>query len=548
MPTAPVYCGIPPVVEPVPVEEGEEEVELEEQPVCYEMPAVDFIPEEGVKDTFVGPPSNPLGVVAYSATNEYLEVGWAPPVRAGGDTPVYFVEKRRGNGRWTSCNSNASSVTRLMISNLTVGEEYSFRVRASTSYGSSGFSEPSKPVVVQAAINVPIWYSSNKLTYFKISRTDGLADVTRTSVKLCWTAPHRNGGAPITGYYLEMREVGGKWRPINNTALEQCHFTVDGLTPGRLYNFRVRASNMAGLSDYLVHPDRILTADPVRPVAVGGNNGDVDISLVGDGLVHLKWVGNNMWGRTGEDFTGYIVEILAGKSGLWVPANHFPEYPQILLDDGFKVKGPSSAAIQNLTYKVDGLVDGQTYQFRVVACSSVGNSAPSKATISVTMGESNEDFQARQAAIRAQEAADRQSDADRLAREKLLTKGVDGIDKDPMFWNNPCRLLNEWAIYYKSSPLCNELRDLSLASGQTAIYHMEVRNFTDEVEWFQGQCDQKELIVPGGQYNIIAVGTKELFQTLKSSKVIFRPYSMAHSPGYYIYLLNSFLKNIKSVY
>ena len=132
------------------------------------------------------------------------------------------------------------------------------------------------------------------------------------------------------------------------------------------------------------------------------------------------------------------------------------------------------------------------------------------------MGESNEEFQARQAAIRAQEAADRQSDADRLAREKLLTKGVEGIDKDPMFWNNPCRLLNEWAIYYKSSPLCNELRDLSLASGQTAIYHMEVRNFTDEVEWFQGQCDQKELIVPGGQYNIIAVGTKDFFKTLKS--------------------------------
>merc|ERR1711990_1369296 len=109
---------------------------------------------------------------------------------------------------------------------------------------------------------------------------------------------------------------------------------------------------------------------------------------------------------------------------------------------------------------------------------------------------------------------------DRLAREKLLTKGVDGIDKDPMFWNNPCRLLNEWAIYYKSSPLCNELRDLSLASGQTAIYHMEVRNFTDEVEWFQGQCDQKELIVPGGQYNIIAVGTKRVLKITEQGETV----------------------------
>ena len=75
---------------------------------------------------------------------------------------------------------------------------------------------------------------------------------------------------------------------------------------------------MAGLSDYLVHPDRILTADPVKPVAVGGNNGDVDICQVGDGLVHLKWVGNNMWGINGEDFTGYIIEILGGFSNYTV--------------------------------------------------------------------------------------------------------------------------------------------------------------------------------------------------------------------------------------
>ena len=70
-----------------------------------------------------------------------------------------------------------------------------------------------------------------------------------SSVTLAWTKPKSDGGDKIQGYVVEMKEKGSdKWQPVNpRMPCKDTAFTVDGLTKGQEYDFRVKAKNRAGL-------------------------------------------------------------------------------------------------------------------------------------------------------------------------------------------------------------------------------------------------------------------------------------------------------------
>ena len=74
-----------------------------------------------------------------------------------------------------------------------------------------------------------------------------IKDWDETSVKLEWTPPARDGGAPISGYIVEMRD---KYSPNFVKCAEvhgpTCQATVPKLEEGNQYQFRVRAVNKAG--------------------------------------------------------------------------------------------------------------------------------------------------------------------------------------------------------------------------------------------------------------------------------------------------------------
>ncbi|XP_072180961.1 myosin-binding protein H-like [Diadema setosum] len=71
------------------------------------------------------------------------------------------------------------------------------------------------------------------------------------SVTLTWAAPQRDGGAPVTGYFVEKREKARpdagwtrtSYKPITDTAVK-----VPRLMEGKEYEFRVSAVNKAGMS------------------------------------------------------------------------------------------------------------------------------------------------------------------------------------------------------------------------------------------------------------------------------------------------------------
>ena len=73
-----------------------------------------------------------------------------------------------------------------------------------------------------------------------------VSDITDSSLKLTWSAPSFDGGAPITSYTVDYMKKGEiKWIPLE-TGTADITYTVPGLKVGADYVFRVSASNKVG--------------------------------------------------------------------------------------------------------------------------------------------------------------------------------------------------------------------------------------------------------------------------------------------------------------
>lgn len=223
--------------------------------------------EEQVEENahYRGPPTAPEECDFRASYRDFIEVTWQPPRKCGGDFVNYYVEKSKlGSGSWTLANQVPTKFTQFIVNNCEMGEKYIFRVRAVNQFGTSGFSEPSQPVVAYDGIKPPAYYGPVQ-SFFRVALEDGKPCVTKNSIKVCWDAPQRDNGASVLGYHLEMRPKGGKFRPVNNRGLNQRHFTVDKLNENEGYQFRVRAFNIAGCSAWIYLPGTIIARDPLRP-------------------------------------------------------------------------------------------------------------------------------------------------------------------------------------------------------------------------------------------------------------------------------------------
>lgn len=96
-------------------------------------------------------PKPPTDVTASDMDSVSLTLSWKPPSYNGG-TPItgYYVERRTGfNPRWVAVNRSAVHITRMEVSDLTKGREYSFRVIAENEAGLSQPSELAGPFKAQ---------------------------------------------------------------------------------------------------------------------------------------------------------------------------------------------------------------------------------------------------------------------------------------------------------------------------------------------------------------------------------------------------------------
>ncbi|XP_071285988.1 obscurin-like, partial [Agelaius tricolor] len=93
------------------------------------------------------------------------------------------------------------------------------------------------------------------------------------SVTLSWHKPLGDGGQDILGYKVERKIPGVGWQSCSEGLIPNTELTVDGLSPGEPYRFRVSAVNRAGASEALHFPQTVRLEPPVtitQPL-VGGS-------------------------------------------------------------------------------------------------------------------------------------------------------------------------------------------------------------------------------------------------------------------------------------
>ncbi|PSN48991.1 hypothetical protein C0J52_03867 [Blattella germanica] len=351
---------------------------------------------------------------------DHVDLRWTPPANDGG-SPItgYVIEKReKGSTRWTKAGESKGPDCKGRAENLEEGVTYEFRVRAVNAAG------PVAPKIDRRTIrNITVregepilldvkitgepppdvtWSLNNKsiqetsyrrienVPYnskffhdnperkdtgtYKIQATNKygsdtaeveitvvskpgkpegpleVSDIHKDGCKLKWKKPKDDGGEPIETYLVEKFDPDtGIWLPVGRT--KDPEMEVQGLIPGHEYQFRVKAVNKEGESEPLETLSSIIAKDPFTVPTAPGAPEPVDWSQNHVDLIWKEPVSDG-----GSPVTGYIIEKKDKYSMMWEKA---------LETD---VATPQAV--------VHGLIEGNEYQFRVIAVNKAGQSEP----------------------------------------------------------------------------------------------------------------------------------------------------------------------------
>lgn len=293
-----------------------------------------------------GPPTGPINIL--EVTPEYMTISWLPPKDDGGSPVInYIVEKKDTKKDTWGVVSSGSSKTKLKVPHLQKGYEYVFRVKAENKIG-IGPPLDSVPTVAKHKFSPPSPPGKPVVT-----------DITENAATVAWTLPKSDGGSPITGYYLERREVTGKWVRVNKTPLVDLKFRVTGLYEGNTYEFRVFAENLAGLSGPSPSSDPIKACRPIKPPGPPINPKLKDKTRESADLVWTKPLSDG-----GSPILGYVVECQKAGTTQWDRIN-------------------KDELIRQCAFRVPGLIEGNEYRFRIKAANIVGEGEPRELAESV---------------------------------------------------------------------------------------------------------------------------------------------------------------------
>ncbi|XP_030254364.1 M-protein, striated muscle isoform X3 [Sparus aurata] len=304
-------------------------------------------PSDPTEATTVGDkldiPSAPSKVVPTNNTDTSVVVSWEAS-RDAKELVGYYIEASMVDSNvWEPCNNKPVKGTRFFCHGLITGEKYVFRVRAVNAAGLSQFSPDSEPVEVKAAIASPA-------PPYGIS----VLECVRDSMVLGWKQPNFIGGADITGYFVDYREVidgvPGKWHEANIRAVSERAYRVSDLKENKKYQFQVRAANMAGVGIPSLPSDTFLCEE--WTIAVPGPPYDLQIREVRSDSLVLLWRPPVYQGR--DPVNGFYIDIKEAEA---------PEEAW---------RGVNTKATEKTYFKIKNLKEAETYVFRVRAQNKAG--------------------------------------------------------------------------------------------------------------------------------------------------------------------------------
>ena len=203
--------------------------------------------------------------VSSLAGNSQVTLYWSTPSVTGGGRYINYKVEQLFGATWAPASGayNASSPFTQVVSGLTNGTSYSFRIAYSSSYGVGTYA------YVQAT---PISTSS---------AVQGLqALVSDGTVGLFWTAPTTTGGQPINGYIVEQTSPASVVYATNATLPSTGGYQITGLTNTTQYSFRVTPVTLAG--------NGTAATISATPAALPSTPGSV-ATVVGDQSIRLTW-------------------------------------------------------------------------------------------------------------------------------------------------------------------------------------------------------------------------------------------------------------------
>ncbi|MDE0928679.1 MAG: fibronectin type III domain-containing protein, partial [Acidimicrobiales bacterium] len=276
--------------------------------------------------TTVQAPDAPTSVAATSMNNAVSTVSWAAPANNGSVIFQYIVEYSTDGTTWVEAGIVDASVVSLIINGLTNGTDYTFRVKAENSYGTSatGLSLAARP-------------GDNPDTPTGLTASNR-SNATST---VSWAAPGNNG-YPITDYLIEYSTDGSTWTAFVDGVSTTTNVAVTGLANGTAYTFRVSAVNAVGTSPTGSSSSITTAGPPQAPEGLYATYYDGAAST-------LTWSSPSHDG--GLAVTDYVVEYSTDAT-TWV-----------IFDDG---------VLAATTATVVGLANGTAYTFRVSAVNELG--------------------------------------------------------------------------------------------------------------------------------------------------------------------------------
>jgi len=273
-------------------------------------------------------PATPTGLTATATSTTAVSLKWNDVATESG----YKIERRLNvtGAAWAQIGTTNANVVTFNNTGLTAGTAYQYRVRANNAVGDSQYSNVANVTTLVAPTVPP---TPSGLTGTPTSPT---------TATLNWADV-----ATETGYKIERRlnVTGAAWAQVGTTGANVVTFGDTNLIANTAYQYRVRANNAIGDSQYSNIVDVTTPATPTVPATPSG----LVATATSSTAVTLAW-------SDVATETGYKIERRLNVTGAaWAQIG---------------TTGANVVTFNNNT----GLTAATAYQYRVRANNAVGDS------------------------------------------------------------------------------------------------------------------------------------------------------------------------------
>ncbi|CAE7671799.1 TTN [Symbiodinium sp. CCMP2592] len=197
-------------------------------------------------------PSQPRSARVLASSTGSITLAWDIPESTGcTELEYYRIERDVGQGFEPVANVSTPIQTYTDTGDLSPGQMYIYRIAARND--ALDYFGPHSSHVTAFAASLP-----------GMPRNLGYVTSTRTAITLMWDPPTDTGGAMVDFYRVQADDgLGGAFGDV--AVVAGTYTTIEYLTPGRPYRFRVAAETVVGTGPYTAVFQQVVAAVPSNP-------------------------------------------------------------------------------------------------------------------------------------------------------------------------------------------------------------------------------------------------------------------------------------------